>query len=210
MYKPHTVEQYEIVQYLKEDQNFAMDHFILSPLSRSALLLEDCEGAQLAFSYFQGSVTEIPVPAPPDPNEVLAFIRKFRADPARPRLRSLEEITRWWHTASNPLCYQQALSLPDDLYRHFLTHSLYSEETVRQIAGKKYVTEEEYLGIRLWYRNENSLHFWLGPLGVDGTGNLYGLTFRYRLPDAEEVAFYVMDDYFRFMNRDKIMHCPEA
>jgi hypothetical protein len=210
MYKPHTVEQYKIVKYLKEDQHFVMDHFILSPLSRSVLLLENRTGTQLAFYYSHGSVTEIPIPAPPDPNEVLAFIRKFRADPARPQLRSLEEITKWWHTAPNPLPYQQALSLPDDLYRHFLTYPLYSEETVRQIAAKKYITEDEYLGIRLWYRNENSPHCWLGPLGLDGTGNFYGLTFRYRLPDAEEIVFYVMDDYFRFMNRGKILHCPEA
>lgn len=124
MYKPHTVEQYKTVQYLKENQHFALDHFILSPLSRSALLLEDRTGAQLAFSYSQGSITEIPVPAPPDPDEVLAFIRKFRKDPARPLLRSLEEITQWWHSTPNPLSYQQALNLPDDLYRHFLTHPL--------------------------------------------------------------------------------------
>ena len=37
MYKPHTIEQYKIQQFL--DHTFAMEHFLVSPLSRSALML---------------------------------------------------------------------------------------------------------------------------------------------------------------------------
>ena len=39
--------------------------------------------------------------------------------------------------------------------------------------------------------------YWLGPLGVDGTGYLYGLTRNYRKPNAYEMHFYVLDDYYR-------------
>lgn len=47
MYKPHTIEQYKIQQFL--DHTFAMEHFLVSPLSRSALMLEDRCGERIAF-----------------------------------------------------------------------------------------------------------------------------------------------------------------
>ena len=34
MYKPHTIEQYKIQQFL--DANFVMEHFLVSPLSRTS------------------------------------------------------------------------------------------------------------------------------------------------------------------------------
>lgn len=203
MYKPQTIEQFKIVQYLKQEHGFVMDQFILSPLSRSAVLLEDRTGDQIAFSFENGKVTELPIPEPPDQEEVLAFIRRFRQDPHRPALRNFEEITAWWLSTPNPLSYQQALSLPDDLYRHFLTHAIYDEETVRRLVARGKVTEEELLGILLWYRNGNVSWCWLGPLGLDGTGEIYGLVFHYRQPNAVEWKFYVMDDYYRFMNKIK-------
>ena len=49
MYKPHTIEQYKIQQFL--DANFAMEHFLVSPLSRTSLLLEDKTGEQIAFGF---------------------------------------------------------------------------------------------------------------------------------------------------------------
>ena len=36
MYKPHTIEQYKIQRFL--DETFAMEHFLVSPLSRASLL----------------------------------------------------------------------------------------------------------------------------------------------------------------------------
>ena len=35
MYKPHTIEQYKIQRFL--DETFAMEHFLVSPLSRNLL-----------------------------------------------------------------------------------------------------------------------------------------------------------------------------
>ena len=49
MYKPHTIEQYKIQRFL--DDTFAMEHFLVSPLSRTSLLLEDETGEQLAFGF---------------------------------------------------------------------------------------------------------------------------------------------------------------
>ena len=37
MYKPHTIEHYKIQRFL--DETFAMEHFLVSPLSRASLLL---------------------------------------------------------------------------------------------------------------------------------------------------------------------------
>ena len=58
MYKPHTIEQYKIQRFL--DDTFAMEHFLVSPLSRTSLLLEDETGEQLAFGFLDDEVREIP------------------------------------------------------------------------------------------------------------------------------------------------------
>ena len=202
MYKPHTVEQFKILRSLKE-QGFVMERFILSPLSRTALLAEDSAGEKLAFSFDGKGAMEMPIPEPADKKEALAFIRRFRQDPNRPALRGFAEITAWWHATPNPLSYQQALGLPDDLYRHFLTHAVYDEEAVRLLVANGKVTEEELLGLRLWYHDGNAQWCWLGPLGIDGTGEIYGLTFHYRQPNASEWRFYLMDEYYRFMDNTK-------
>ena len=36
MYKPHTIEQYKVYRFLEE--NFALEHFLLAPLSRFGLM----------------------------------------------------------------------------------------------------------------------------------------------------------------------------
>ena len=68
MYKPHTIEQYKIQQFL--DHTFAMEHFLVSPLSRSALMLEDRCGERIAFSFSDNEVREIPIPSAPSPDKV--------------------------------------------------------------------------------------------------------------------------------------------
>ena len=68
MHKPHTIEQYKIQQFL--DANFAMEHFLVSPLSRTSLLLEDKTGEQIAFGFFDNKVQEIPIPPPAKPEDV--------------------------------------------------------------------------------------------------------------------------------------------
>ena len=46
----------------------------------------------------------------------------------------------------------------------------------------------------------NSMSCWFGPLGVDGTGSLYGLTFDYQTASPTKTQFYLLDDYYRVMN----------
>lgn len=104
MYKPHTIEQYKIQRFL--DETFAMEHFLVSPLSRTSLLLEDETGEQLAFGFLDDEVREIPLPPPAAPEEIKDFIRRFRALNPKPRLRTFEDITRWWLDHPNPLTYQ--------------------------------------------------------------------------------------------------------
>ena len=60
MYKPHTIEQYKVLQYMKE--HFQMDQFILSPLSRSSLMLEDMKGEKIAFGFLDGSIHQVSIP----------------------------------------------------------------------------------------------------------------------------------------------------
>ena len=175
MYKPHTIEQYKIQQFL--DHTFAMEHFLVSPLSRSALMLEDRSGERIAFSFSDNEVREIPIPSAASPEKVKSFIRRFRALGSNPHLHTFEDVTRWWLAHANPLTYQQALGLPDELYRRFLSSPLIEAEDAQRLAASGLVSEGAYQDIQLWYLNGNTAYCWLGPLGIDGTGNLYALTF---------------------------------
>lgn len=203
MYKPQTIAQFKVLEHLKE-QGFVMDHFLLSPVSRDALMVEDMTGGKLAFEYRGGLVLERPVPVPAPPEIVTAFIRGFSTAPGRPTLRTFKEVTRWWLDHKSPLTYQQALGLPDSLYRHFLSHALLDEEEVRRIVQKPVVTEEEYKGVLLWYYDGNTAENWMGPEGVDGTGERYGITFHWLRPEAERFTFYLENAYYHFMNRSRL------
>ena len=148
MYKPHTIEQYKIQRFL--DETCAMEHFLVSPLSRASLLLEDETGEQLAFGFLDDEVREIPLPPPAAPEEIKAFIRRFRSLNPKPRLRTFEDITRCWLDHPNPLTYQQALGLSDELYRHFLSYPMIDEEDAYRLASSGLVSEDDYRDIQLW------------------------------------------------------------
>ena len=77
MYKPHTIEQYKVYRFLEE--NFALEHFLLAPLSRFGLMLEDKTDEKIAFAFLNNCVQEIPVPAPADPETVTAFLNNSAA-----------------------------------------------------------------------------------------------------------------------------------
>lgn len=177
-----------------------MEHFLVSPLSRTSLLLEDETGEQLAFGFLDDEVREIPLPPPAAPEEIKDFIRRFRSLNPKPRLRTFEDITRWWLDHPNPLTYQQALGLSDELYRHFLSRPMIDEEDAYRLASSGLVSEDDYRDIQLWYLDGNTISHWLGPFGVDGTGNLYRLIFSYGTPAARALKFYLLDDYYRDMN----------
>ena len=58
---------------------------------------------------------EIPVPAPADPETVTAFLKQFRSLTPHPGVHDFEALTHWWLNNPNPLTYQQALGMSDDL-----------------------------------------------------------------------------------------------
>lgn len=110
MYKPHTIEQYKVYRFLEE--NFALEHFLLAPLSRFGLMLEDKTGEKIAFAFLNDCVQEIPVPAPAAPKTVIAFLKQFRSLTPRPVIHDFEALTRWWLDNPNPLTYQKRLVCP--------------------------------------------------------------------------------------------------
>lgn len=68
MYKAHTIEQFHVLQYMK--QHFNMGDFILSPISKNTLMLEDSADAKVAFTYCDGAVKQASVPVPISADEV--------------------------------------------------------------------------------------------------------------------------------------------
>ena len=50
-----------------------LEQCLVSPISCSALLLEDQNGCKFAFAYQENDVRQIEIPAPPDREEVRAF-----------------------------------------------------------------------------------------------------------------------------------------
>lgn len=198
MYKPYTIDQYKVYQFL--EQNFALEHFLLSPISGSTLMLEDKAGDTIAFAFREGAVCEVPIPPPSPPEIVKEYLKHFQALDPKPELKTFDDVTRWWVKHPNPLTYQQALGLSDELYRHFLSHPLAEEEDIRRFAASGLVTEDQYRDMQLWFRNGNMAGHWLGFRGLDGTGERYGLIFDYGAPSAREFQFYLFDDYYRHMN----------
>ena len=93
MYNPHTVEQYHIYSYLKE--KFYLEYCLLSPLSRSSMLIEDMAGGKAAFGYENGAVREIALPPPPDPEQVKAFLKGFQALEPKPCLTEALPAGGW-------------------------------------------------------------------------------------------------------------------
>lgn len=90
MYKPHTIEQYKVYRFLEE--NFALEHFLLAPLSRFGLMLEDKTGEKIAFAFLNDCVQEIPIPAPAAPETVIAFLKQFRSLTPRPVVHDFEAL----------------------------------------------------------------------------------------------------------------------
>ena len=126
-----------------------LEQCLVSPISCSALLLEDPNGCKFAFASQETGVRHIEIPAPPDHEEVRAFWKQFKAPAPPPQLKCFDDITIWWLNHPNPLTYQMDLNLPDDLYRHFLAHMILEDDSVYRLAEKGLVTEKEFLDIRL-------------------------------------------------------------
>ena len=185
------------------EESFALKLFLLAPLSCFGLMPENKTGEKIAITFLNDCVQKIPVPAPATSETVIAFLKQFRSLTPRPVIHDFEALTRWWLDNPNPLTYQQALGMPDNLYRHFLSHPLIHEDDALRLARRGLVTESEYNDLQLWYLNGHTMSCWLGSLGVDGTGSLYGLTFDCQTASPIKTQFYLLDDYYRIMNHLK-------
>lgn len=190
MYKPRTVEQFKVMEYIKE--HVQTNGFLISPVSRSGLMIEDSTGKCLAFQWVDGSVLEAPLPVPATQEEHRAFVAAFHADPAHPCLSSLDELTDWWLNHPSPLTYRQALNLPEELYRRYLTcdHLLDLDDVLTLVMSGS-VTDEEYLDMRLWFRNGHSGGNWLGPVGIDSRGERHELVFNWMTSAEIRYPFYL-------------------
>lgn len=173
---------------------------MLSSISGSTLMPEDKAGDTIAFALQDDAVREVPIPSPSPPEVVKEYLKHFHALVPKPELKTFDDVTRWWVKHPNPLSYQQALCLSDELYRRFLARPMLREEDCCRLAVSGLVTEEEYQDIQLWFLDEGKNYCWLGPLGVDGTGNIYGLAIHYGKAYVRRLKFYLPDDYYHCMN----------
>ena len=192
MYKPRTVEQYKILEFIREE--FHVECLIVSPVSRSCLMIEDIVGSRMAFQWKDGLIWEAPIPAPATTEECRAFVQSFCVDSNYPYQTGLDELTDWWLNTPNPLTHQQALNLPDDLYRRYLTceRMLDLEDVLALVMGGR-VTPEQLLDLRLWFFDGHSRGNWLGPVGLDGLGKKYELVYNWNTPAEMRYPFYLSE-----------------
>ena len=198
MYKPFTVELFQIQRELSEQ--FDLAHFIQMPLSRDTIILQDECGEKIAFTCQNNIVMQVSIPSTLSKEESTAYIKCLRQTRKLPNLRTFQEVTRWWASNPTPLTYQQALGLPENLYIHYLTHRLLDDEEILQIVGQEVISEDEYRDLRLWCRNGNFCRSYLGAYGVDGTGDSYKFIWNYGRPDAITFVFYIKNEYYCFMH----------
>lgn len=190
MYKPRTVEQFKVMEYLKE--NFHMECLLVAPVSRSSLMIEDEIGDRMAFRWMDDCVIEAPLPTPASKEEHSAFVKAFRADPKHPQFLSFDDLTTWWLNHPTPLTHQQMLNLPDELYRRYLScDRLLDLNDVLTLVMEERVTETEYLDIKLWFLNGHGGGNWLGPVGTGGDGDRYELVFNWMTSAEMRYPFYV-------------------
>ncbi len=194
MYKPQTVEQFRVKQFL--DTQFDMDAFILSPVSRYGLMLEDAAGSTIAFAYENGNIRQIPVPVPISKVQVKDFLSYAKQEHLLPSLHNYREVTHWWLHNTNPLTYQQALGLSDEMYRHFLTRPILEEEELLALAKGPCVTELQLKDMELWFLLNRGSPYSLIPSAVRGVICYYRLIADFLSPDEQEYEFALKDkDY---------------
>ncbi len=192
MYKPQTVEQFKVKQFM--DTQFEMDAFILSPVSRYGLMLEDASGNRIAFACKNGNIRQIPVPVPISKTQVKDYIAYARQEHLLPIFQNYQEVTRCWLNTPNPLTYQQALGLSDEMYRYFLTRPILAEEDVIALAKGSCITELQLKDIELWILLNRSRRYSLVPTAVKGVICYYKLITDLLEPEQEEYEFALMDE----------------
>lgn len=189
MYKPHTIQQFKVLEFLKEQ--FAVEACLVAPISRHGLMLQDRGGGKIAFEYRDGAILEHPVPEPGSSYDCRVFMQALHYHYPKAEQQTFAAKTALWLKAPVGLTHQQALGLPDDLYLHYLTHAVPDEEAVRKLAARGMMTKGDYQGVLLWYLDGHFARNYLGAGGVDGVGIYIDLIFDYRSPLAQHLQFYL-------------------
>ena len=192
MYKPRTVAQFKVMEFLKA--SFELEEFLIAPLSLNGLMLEDRTGVRIAFVCHNDTILESAIPAPAGRKEVLLFAERLRMAYPRPEEQTFEAKTKLWLDAPGLVTFQQALGLKDDLFRHYLKYTVHSEDVIRSLVASGMVTEEEFHSILLWYLNGNWDGNRLCVSGVDSAGVCVELVLKVHQPDQELFQFYLEGD----------------
>ena len=188
-YNPCTAAQYRIMGYLREA--FETSLCLIYPSRPNAMVLEDQFGEKLEFFFRDGKILEHSLMPPADPASVDLFRRCLDFQFPVPSQKTFSARIALWSTGAFPLTYQQALDLPDDLFRHYLKTQPLTKEEVRDLAARGSVTEPDFWSMQLWRLDGHTEDCMLcGPW--DDGGGTYGILF---LPQpgqqAEELHFYV-------------------
>ena len=128
---------------------------------------------------------------PADPASVDLFRRCLDFQFPKSSQRTFPARNALWSTGAFPLTYQQALGLPDDLFRHYLKTQPLTREEVRDLAARGSVTEPDFWSMQLWRLDGHTEDCTLCGPWEDGVGT-YGILFLPRPGQpAEELHFYV-------------------
>lgn len=189
MYKPQTVEQYKIRQIL--EKRLVIDDLYIIPLSRNSLMVEDRYGIRLAFSYQEGKIDEAEIPKYLPEDQAKNYLRCLKTSGQLPSEFTFEDITRWWMDSPSPLSHRQILGLGTHLYHHYLKNRLLRDEEALRIASLHKITAQQFKDLFLWYLNSHRQDCWLGWMGIDMMGELYGLIWKYGTLESKFFLFYI-------------------
>ena len=189
IYKPNTAAQFRVMEYLREI--FDTSLCLIYPARPNALVLEDQFGERLEFFLRDGKVLEHPLMPPANSASVDLFRRCLDFQFPTPSQQTFSARNALWATGAFPLTYQQALDLPDDLFRHYLKTQPLTREEVRTLAARGSVTESDFRSMQLWRLDGHTEDCALCGPWDDGIGT-YGILFFFQSGQlAEEFNFYV-------------------
>ena len=107
--------------------------------------------------------------------------------------RSVQAIYGELSRMPRKLTLQQAMELPESLFRHFLSHPLLSDVDVHRLVDTGSVDDEAYTSILLWFLASNQSDHILSFGGYDEVGVYIELTFWYNTIHAETFQFYLRE-----------------
>lgn len=191
MYKPRTIGQFKVMEFLK--RSFVLDSLIIAPISRNGLMLMDRNADIIAFELYNGTILQCPVPSPGTLSDMRLFISNLNRKYPDLRSQTFDAKTTLWLETPNSLTYQQALGLTDELYRHYLTHPMMDKDEILRQISTGFVSQDLYRSIQLWYLNGHAADTFLVISGIDGTGTLIELIFHYQTPAADAHRFYLLE-----------------